>query len=259
MLIEHAMGILERKSKRAHIILAVIILLFILLTGWLDYYVESLSLFVFYSFLTFSAAFILGTIEGVSAAALSSLLNYFTNQKYLTVQNDAMLYVNIAIDCVLLLALALLSTQLRKSLQRERTLSRIDFLTGAVNKRYFSEILTYEISRSVRFQRPFCLAYIDLDNFKTVNDIKGHTAGDLLLQILVRVAKESFRLIDRVGRLGGDEFVILLPETGAENGKKAIERFRETVLTEVSSRNFPVTMSIGLAVFNHSPFNADDA
>ena len=150
-------------------------------------------------------------------------------------------------------------TALRRSLLREQQLSRTDYLTGAANKRYFTEQLDREIYRSGRTGQVMSLAYIDLDNFKTMNDTLGHSTGDLILKTAVRVFLGAVRKHDAVGRIGGDEFVILLPETGLEGAVSVLGRIRDVFLSEMAMNQFPVSLSIGIAVFIKPPASSDSA
>jgi diguanylate cyclase (GGDEF)-like protein len=144
------------------------------------------------------------------------------------------------------LIVVFLLTALRDALEHERELSRVDSLTGAVNFRFFSTILQMEIDRTRRYQRPFTIAYIDIDNFKAVNDQFGHTTGDRLLRTFVQYIQTSLRKTDIVARLGGDEFAILLPETGQEAAAAFFSRIQKGLLDEMQQGGWPVTFSIGV-------------
>lgn len=91
----------------------------------------------------------------------------------------------------------------------DETAADTDYLTGALNPRGFYERVQQEIGRSARTHKPFAVAYIDLDNFKVVNDTLGHSVGDELLITVVSILDNHLRKIDVVARLGGDEFAIL--------------------------------------------------
>ncbi len=101
------------------------------------------------------------------------------------------------------------------------SLGVIDLLTGAVNSRFFHDLATMEIDRSRRYERPFTVVFIDLDNFKTVNDPFGHSAGDRVLRAMVSSARKHLRKTDVLARLGGDEFGLLLYETDEESARIA--------------------------------------
>jgi diguanylate cyclase (GGDEF)-like protein len=153
---------------------------------------------------------------------------------------------------------ALLFSALRRSIDHEKALARIDHLTGAANSRSFQEILRTEIDRSRRYKRPFTLAYIDLDDFKAINDSLGHTTGDLLLQTVVRVIRSHARRTDVVARLGGDEFAVLLPEADEKASRTAITKTRESLVLEMGRQGWPVTVSIGALTCMDPPVDAEE-
>src|SRR5881409_3465678 len=88
-----------------------------------------------------------------------------------------------------------------------------DPLTRVLNGRAFTERVTHELERSRRYKRPLSLLYLDLDNFKVLNDSRGHQTGDAVLRLVADAMRQAVRLADVVGRLGGDEFAVLMPET----------------------------------------------
>src|SRR6267143_5753267 len=90
-----------------------------------------------------------------------------------------------------------------------------DQLTNVLNARAFAERLTQELDRNRRYPRPLALMYMDLDNFKVINDTHGHQTGDAVLRLVADAMRSSVRQADVVGRLGGDEFAVLMPETDA--------------------------------------------
>ncbi|MBN1365971.1 MAG: GGDEF domain-containing protein [Syntrophaceae bacterium] len=136
-------------------------------------------------------------------------------------------------------------SEIKKLLGVEQTFARTDFLTDIANSRAFYELAKIEIDRSVRFRRPFTIAYIDIDDFKQINDTLGHSKGDNLLQSIAKTIKDNTRSMDIVSRLGGDEFAILFPETNETNAKSAITKVQQSLLSFVKNNNWPVTFSIG--------------
>ena len=162
-------------------------------------------------------------------------------------------YSNFAIpvwNSIMVLGFFLLITfsfaEIKKLLTKEQLLARVDPLTGLANSRAFDERATNEINRSIRFARPFSIAFIDIDNFKQVNDMLGHSQGDNLLQSIAKTIKDNTRSIDIVSRVGGDEFVIFFSETNEKNAKEAINKVRERLFIMVKNNNLPVTFSIGV-------------
>ena len=154
---------------------------------------------------------------------------------------------------------ALLLSELRRALVHERELAHTDYLTGAANSRSFFELAQAEIDRFQRYQHPFSIAYMDLDNFKTVNDRYGHEAGDQVLRTVVDHVVRCSRKTDVIARLGGDEFALLLPETDQEAAKVAISKLQSCLLEAMRRSNWPITFSIGLLTCSDDvPHTADD-
>jgi diguanylate cyclase (GGDEF)-like protein/putative nucleotidyltransferase with HDIG domain len=122
-----------------------------------------------------------------------------------------------------------------------------DELTGLFNHRYFHQRMDEEIARSARFGEVFSLLSIDLDFFKTYNDVHGHLYGDKILRVIAERIKASIRTIDLAFRYGGDEFSVLLPQTSTENAVKVAERIRHSFADEVDNKGMPVSCSIGVA------------
>lgn len=127
-----------------------------------------------------------------------------------------------------------------------------DSLTGLWNRRHLLERLEAETGRSRRNGRPLCLAILDVDHFKRVNDLHGHPAGDEVLRTLARRIKDAVRLSDVVGRMGGEEFAILMPETDRAQARLVCERLgRMVARTPVrlpSGAELIVTLSTGIAL-----------
>lgn len=128
----------------------------------------------------------------------------------------------------------------------EKTLSRTDPLTGAKNLRAFTELVEYEMIRSQREEVPFSLAYLDLDNFKQVNDTCGHASGDTLLKSIVTNIVGNLRKTDVVGRLGGDEFAIFFPKTDQASVQVVMEKVDVELSRLMQSTTCPTTLSTGV-------------
>jgi diguanylate cyclase (GGDEF)-like protein len=147
---------------------------------------------------------------------------------------------------------------LRRALEHERELACTDYLTGAVNSRVFYDLLQTEINRAQRYKHPFTIVYIDLDNFKTVNDEFGHATGDQVLSFVVNQTRKHLRNTDVVARLGGDEFALLLPETKQEFAKVVLSKLQCNFLAEMQQNSWPVTLSIGVLTFLATPCAAEE-
>lgn len=148
--------------------------------------------------------------------------------------------------------------RLNRALQREKELARTDFLTGVLNARFFHELAQMEINRSIRYKRPFTLAFIDVDNFKTINDTFGHTTGDIVLRAIGMNIKTHLRRTDIVARVGGDEFVVLLPETNAQIAPVAISNMQRALLNEMNENGWSVTFSIGVLTLSDPRLSVDE-
>lgn len=141
-------------------------------------------------------------------------------------------------------AIALANAKLVSRLEKE---AETDFLTGFFNKRTIRNMLVNELERTIRYGIPLTVIFLDIDNFKTYNDAFGHVAGDVVLQKMANIIKNSIRTVDIVGRFGGEEFVIILPGTKEEGAVAVAERIRKSIETYP----FPhrkVTASLGIAL-----------
>ena len=128
-----------------------------------------------------------------------------------------------------------------------RLTSLTDALTGVGSRRLLEDKLEAECARSKRYKRPFSVAILDLDNFKTINDVFGHATGDDALKKLAECMKSQKRIPDILARYGGDEFVILMPETEANDALTFMERIRAKVQQIEIQENVTMTISCGIA------------
>ncbi len=124
-----------------------------------------------------------------------------------------------------------------------------DGLTKLLNHRAILERYQEEVIRSHRTERPFSIIMIDVDNFKSANDIHGHYKGDNILCDLAKRLKDNTRSIDIVGRYGGDEFICLLPETSHDQGMLVANRILSKVRARYEGDNSGITISLGLATY----------
>jgi diguanylate cyclase (GGDEF)-like protein len=142
--------------------------------------------------------------------------------------------------------------------KREKSYAREDYLTGLGNRRHFFEMAETEIRRTRRYGHPFTLAYIDVDDFKTVNDTFGHAEGDELLRTIAGAVSGNIRATDIAARLGGDEFAVLLPESDAASARKFFDKLHRLLTETVLKRDWPVTFSIGVVTFSLPPDSIDE-
>lgn len=197
----------------------------------------------------------LGLATSVASAAAWLLADGLTGHPY---SHSAIPYWNTGIRFGFFLIVTLLMSALQDALRQEQVLARTDGLTGAVNARFFTELLRVEMVRAERFARPLSLAYMDLDNFKTVNDSLGHSEGDKLLRQIAHKTKTQLRKSDMVARMGGDEFAILLPETDDAQARTVMAKLQTGLLGEMRAHGWSVTFSIGVLTCRVMPKSTDE-
>jgi len=157
------------------------------------------------------------------------------------------------------IVLALIITNFKNVYKKENIAADTDSLTGICNSRSFYFLLANEILRSSRFKHVFTLAYIDIDDFKHINDSLGHTTGDKLLKEVALCLKNTLRKTDTVARLGGDEFACLLPETEQDDAKAAFSKMGELLNEKMDIQEWKVTFSIGIVTFESLPEDISEA
>jgi len=132
-------------------------------------------------------------------------------------------------------------------------LALTDPLTKIGNRRFFDQTLDRELARCRRTQAPLALAFVDLDHFKSVNDVWGHQAGDKILSSFAVAAHRSVRVYDYLARIGGEEFAVILPGAGADGAVSVMERMcatvRATKFAVTEDKSIRVTCSAGIASF----------
>ena len=150
--------------------------------------------------------------------------------------------------------------ELENALEAASAKVKEDQLTGAYNRRGLAEYLQREIARSERNGSPLCVALIDVDNFKQLNDRYGHLAGDDALRYLVDVIRSNIRPADVVARFGGEEFVLLMPETSEPEAVDTVRRLqRELTKTFFLANNdrLVITFSAGVARWHLGEVDTD--
>jgi diguanylate cyclase (GGDEF)-like protein len=233
----------------------------IVLVGFLDQWTGSeLSFSIFYlTSLGLVAA--KGTRRGalltsVAAAAVWTVLDIGSR----TYSHPVIGYWNGLVRLGFFVIVALALSRLREQASLERKHASTDALTGLANSREYYRALDRELDRARRTGRPLTVAYIDLDNFKSVNDERGHLAGDELLRSSAATLAINLRTIDVAARLGGDEFALLLPETGEEAARALLGRLRAALLSNMETADppWPVTVSIGAVTAVGLPSSSEE-
>ena len=230
-------------------------MLMMIVIGWLDFFSGTeLRVFPLYyapiSLLAWNAGRAAALIAAFVSAAVWLGCNAVAGLQYsstlMWVANTLVLALSFAI-------VGLLISTLKDALIRERALSRTDPLTSLQNSRAFHEEGGRILALCRRKNHPVTLAYMDLDDFKAVNDTLGHEAGDDLLRRVADTLRASTRPSDLCSRLGGDEFAILLPEADSAEATVALERLRALLSTQFASLTVPITCSLGAVAFAQAP------
>ncbi len=246
----------ERSLKVLSIIASV---LTILIVGYVDYITgEEISLALFYLIPISAATWLLTRWVGITLALLSAALELFIH--YLAQPDSIQTFhiLNSAGDLFFFSFFVIILSILKKQYYHEKKAAGTDPLTRVMNLRAFNTFSTSEIERSYRYKHVFSVAYMDIDNFKEVNDTFGHAVGDDVLKVVAITMQEFVRSTDVVARVGGDEFVIFLPETDADAAKTVMNKIHD-ILNRVMKRNeWPVTFSIGAITFLDAPRDFDE-
>lgn len=232
-----------------------------MLVGVADYCTGyELSFSVFYlipvAVVVWFSSYWLGVVMCIISAVIWLVIDMKSGQVY---SNDLILYWNAAVRLIFFLATSYLLAEVKLRLEREAMLARTDGLTQLLNLRAFRDISSVLMRLAERHQHSAVLAYIDLDNFKTINDTHGHHEGDRVLQHVANILAESVRSTDVVARIGGDEFAIFMPEMEKEEVEHAFSQIREMLLREAAVMGWPIGYSIGVAVFQCPPADINDA
>jgi diguanylate cyclase (GGDEF)-like protein len=137
--------------------------------------------------------------------------------------------------------------------------ARRDALTGLLNHAAFGSAVDEELYRARRYERGLTLVYVDLDDFKRINDTFGHPEGDRVLRRVAALLTESLRASDLAGRMGGDEFAVCLIESDLETGGRFLARFQDLIDEEVAGGRLPdgFAISAGLGSYPDDAVSAD--
>ena len=230
----------------------------LILTGALDYFTGAYSVIIFYLAPVAMSTWFVSKRCGLLFCIFVLITRLVIDQANSFYSYSTLHYWNLLVEFLFLVIMSLLFSSLRKTLDNESKLASIDPLTGAITRGTFFELAEVEINRSRRYQRPFSVAYIDLDNFKAINERFGHHVGDQLLITVVATIKENLRNYEILSRFGGDEFVILLPEADEEATLLFLAKIRVRLQQAMDAKNWPVGTSIGSVIYLTPPATVDE-
>ena len=243
---------IRQRTKIFHLAFS---LLVILLLGIIDEVTGfEVSFAIFYVLPILYVTWYVGMRAAIVFSIISAITwhtsNFLAGEQH---SNPLIPFWNAAMRLGFFMIIAYLFSSLKQSREHEKVLSRTDFLTGAWNLLGFYEKAGYEVERTRRYGNPITLLYFDIDDFKGINDRFSHSAGDAVLQTVVKTLQENLRAVDVISRMGGDEFAIMFPETGATAARVVAEKAQRFLLQKMQENHWPVTFSMGVVTFLSPP------
>lgn len=241
--------LLRKFSSKSILILAVVCVVIISIPDYLAGLDISLSLF--YILPIVIATWYAGKNAGFVIAFLSAVPLFLEqlNNNYL-VNHQGIFFWNLFLQIGTTLTVVFLLDRLVAHAKNESNLARIDSVTGILNRRGFFEHLEFSLGLMAREEVKLALAYIDLDDFKAINDKEGHDEGDRVLRLVASTLEQSARQSDVIGRLGGDEFALLIHGVDQEQAPFFIEKIRLALKRAFETEKLMVTCSIGCVTFH---------
>jgi diguanylate cyclase (GGDEF)-like protein len=247
-------------SRRSQTFIVIIGLLIVVIFGFVDYLTgPELAFSIFYLLpillVTWYARRIWGYTISIVSALSWFLADILSPHRYF---NLAVLLWNAAVSLGFFLFFSNTLALLKSAHHREKEMARTDPLTGIANSRFFYEQTNLELTRTKRTNEPLTFVYLDVDDFKNINDSLGHSGGDDLLRVVALTLKNTIRAIDILARIGGDEFIIMLPNTGFDEARIAIQRIQKNLLEKMAHDRWPVSFSFGLVTCLKTPDSLDE-
>lgn len=229
--------------------------------GMIDYLAGyEVSYFVFFAIPVALVGWYAGRKQGYIFCLLATLVWGYVNLVHGRVYGQHwVFYWNGTVRFVFFLLVAYWVSDVKSLLAQQSRLARLDSLTGCLNNFAFSEKCDTLFPLSHRFSQPISLGFIDVDDFKLINDTQGHSEGDHVLRTVGDAMRKSVRSTDIVGRLGGDEFAILLPNTSIEQARLVFDNLRRQLVEAARFEGKPVGFSMGVITFHDRSITPDQA
>ncbi len=249
--------LLDYLSTRSHRSIWILAVLIVLSVGVIDYATGTvLAMALFYLLPISVVSWSLGRGPGIFIAVLSTIA--LEGSEALSGDAGVLLIAwNGATRLGVFLVVASLIAEFRHLLSHQIQLSLTDPLTDARNRRAFQEAAEHELQAMRRHHQPLAFGFMDVDNFKYVNDTLGHGAGDHVLITVAETLRAKLRGADVMARLGGDEFGILMPQTDATGARKVIARLIASLADEIDEHSWPVKFSVGVITCTVAPADVD--
>ena len=219
---------------------------------------QELDLSAFYILSIAAVTWYAGIWPGIFISVISALSWLSADLMMLSAFSNPMIpYFNESFRLIVFLIIAVTLHKLKISLSEYKKLARTDYLTGIANRRAFLESANMELKKARRYGHSLSMLYLDIDNFKMINDNHGHRIGDKLLCSVAVSIERSIRSVDLIARFGGDEFCILLSETGTESALLVANKLHEMLSVLVKDKGRPVTFSIGAVTYQIPPVSIE--
>ncbi|MEK6699641.1 MAG: GGDEF domain-containing protein [Nitrospirota bacterium] len=250
---------MEYFSRQPKAFLTALEAILVLGVGWVDYITgPEYSLLLLYLIPVLTTAWFVGKWASVAISVESAAVLLVVDLVWQKFSSESVaLYWNELSNLVFFLLVTYIIASLKSAFEREKLAAGTDSLTGVASRRHFYELADAEINRLKRYGHPFTVCYIDIDNFKQINDAFGHGEGDKLLSQIAESIRNNMRRTDVVGRLGGDEFALLMPETGEDVALNVVGKVR--ALQDIAQkRGLTITLSIGMVIYLSPPDNVEE-
>lgn len=251
----------SRITPIGELLIVTVALLTIVGIGAADIYLgHEISLSVLYLLPVAATTWYVGKQAGwiICAASTGAIVGEHLLSGY-NAQNPIAAAWSAIVHLIFMLSFIWLFSRLREMLELQEKLATIDPLTGVMNRRAFMERLTFVFRFAEREKLPVTLIYIDVDNFKQINDRYGHAEGDRILRCIGDSLIRSTRKSDLVCRLGGDEFVVVLPDSSGWHARDCARKLQHTLSSSLGSPPVTPTCSIGCVTFMTPPTDMETA
>jgi diguanylate cyclase (GGDEF)-like protein len=253
------MTIRNGHKKYLNCFLIIFCLLLAVLIGVIRYLTgPEIALSLFYLFPIILATWYAGQWAGVLLSLASAFCWLMADLAMLHAFSNILIpFLNETFRLVVFLIITIILVKLKKAIDTHKALARTDSLTQVHNHRAFHDLAGLEIAKARRSKKPISVLYLDIDDFKQINDHFGHRIGDRLLFLVAKAIKTNIRATDIMARLGGDEFCVFLAETGSGEVALVARKLKERLQELMQNHKWPVTFSLGAVTFENPPDSVD--